>query len=92
MSHGLGNGTCAVCLHGHLEGWSWGIQGRPTCGYKNCEKPAVFIKVPRVEVCCETCVKRPKVLAFGEKMPLIEAIKRYVQERKNRYERTDDDV
>lgn len=61
MSHGLRSGTCGICYYGHLEGWSWGLNGRPKCGCAKCANPAVFVGVPRVNACCADCVHRVKI-------------------------------
>ena len=89
MSHGLARGTCAVCYYGHLEGWSWGLKGRPECGYKKCKNPAVFVNVPRIQACCEECASRPKIMTKEGRLPLKDAVALFVQERKWRHERTD---
>lgn len=39
MSNGLGNGTCSICFHGLLPGWS-GTEGK-ICSFKNCNQPAI---------------------------------------------------
>ena len=49
MSNGLSNGTCSICYHGLLPGWSGNDQ---KCGYKGCEEKAVA-RAPRgKKFCC----------------------------------------
>lgn len=38
MMNGLGHGSCGLCLHGMLAGWS---QTGGTCSYAGCEQDAV---------------------------------------------------
>lgn len=76
-----------MCLYGHLEGWSWGFGGQPTCGYAKCTRPAVFTGVPRVGVCCLECAPRPKVKFGGKTKTLAEVVAANVAERRRAYER-----
>jgi len=61
------NGTCKVCLYGHLSGWSKGFMDGKTCGYKGCDREAVFFGLPRVKRCCAECAPRVKIrIGFGQ--------------------------
>ena len=59
--NGTRAGTCRICFHGYLSGWSKGMGGVPVCGYARCNNPALFRDVPRVGCCCRACWGRPRM-------------------------------
>lgn len=100
FGNGTGNGRCKVCLYGHLSGWSKGFLGGKTCGYKGCDREAVFFGVPRVKRCCAECASRVKIAIYRrvwtanagdhlkrETEPLDVYVQRVVRENAWRYRR-----
>lgn len=60
FGNGSAGGTCAVCLHGWIPGWSrGGTAESKQCGYRGCELDAVA-NVPRVKRACIEHVKRAR--------------------------------
>jgi len=94
FSNGAGNGRCRVCHYGHLNGWS----GFGKCGYKGCDREAVFFGVPRVKRCCAECAPRVKIaISTGARPrtsasarssePLDDYVRRMILENARRYSR-----
>jgi hypothetical protein len=77
-----------VCRLGHLEGWSWGLSGRPKCGYAKCERLAVFVGVARIKHCCLECAPRVKMKFGGKTRTLAEFVEENVRTRRRAHERT----
>lgn len=55
FGNGSGNGSCAICHHGYLPGWS--RIGRTTCGYAGCDHEAIA-----------NARKRPVCIAHAERV------------------------
>jgi hypothetical protein len=79
--HGNGSrdGTCAVCHHGYLPGWSRSESAR-VCGYAKCGKDAVAT-APRVRQVCADHLGRATVTTYADRARRVVTLVEYIAQR-----------
>jgi hypothetical protein len=75
--NGSGHGTCSVCLHGMLPGWSGNDRA---CGYKGCTHRAIA-RAPRVGFVCHEHMDRATVHVYGSRLTLAAYVARRIADR-----------